>query len=155
MPLGVREVLLVVRAQNMSSGVLRGIAGDFQNLDKEAKTAAQVAVQQGQSMMALGAGIGAIGAAGLAFLGKATSDAVAYNKQVALTTTQMSGVKATFDQVAQAGLDVASKIAVPFDQIQSGLYDIFSSMSEPAAGAVPLDELLQGSRRWTGRPVYS
>jgi TP901 family phage tail tape measure protein len=129
MPLGVREVLLVVRAQNMSSGVLRGIAGDFQNLDKEAKTAAQVAVQQGQSMMALGAGIGAIGAAGLAFLGKATSDAVAYNKQVALTTTQMSGVKATFDQVAQAGLDVASKIAVPFDQIQSGLYDIFSSMS--------------------------
>lgn len=128
MPLGVREVLLVVRAQNMSSGVLRGIAGDFQNLDKESKTAAQVAMQRGQSLMALGAGIGALGAAGLLFLGKATSSAVEYNRQVALTKTQMFGVKASFDQVAQAGLDVASKIAVPLDQIQSGLYDIFSSM---------------------------
>jgi TP901 family phage tail tape measure protein len=129
MPLGVREVLLVIRAQNMSSGVLRGIAGDFQNLDKESKAAAQQAMAQGTSMMALGAGIGAIGAAGLAFLGKATADAKDYNAQVALTTTQMSGVKASFQQVAQAGLDVASKVAVPFDQIQSGLYDIFSSMN--------------------------
>jgi TP901 family phage tail tape measure protein len=128
MPLGVREVLLVVRAQNMASGVLRGIAGDFNNLDREARTAAQVAMQQGQSLMALGAGIGALGAAGLAFLGKATSDAVEYNRQVALTRTQMYGVKASFDQVAQAGLDAASKVAVPLDQIQGGLYDIFSSM---------------------------
>lgn len=128
MPLGVREVLLVVRAQNMSSGVLRNIAGDFNTLDKNAKKSAQTAMQQGQALMAIGAGIAAVGAAGIAFLAKATSDAVDYNRQVALTKTQMFGVKATFDQVAQAGLDVASKIAVPLDQIQGGLYDIFSSM---------------------------
>jgi len=107
LPLGVREVLLVVRAQNMSSGVLRNIAGDFNALDRQAKSAAQTAMQQGTALMAVGAGIAAVGAAGIAFLAKATSDAVEYNKQVALTKTQMFGVKASFDQVAQAGIDVA------------------------------------------------
>jgi len=128
LPLGVREVLLVVRAQNMSSGVLRNIAGDFNALDRQAKSAAQTAMQQGTALMAVGAGIAAVGAAGIAFLAKATSDAVEYNKQVALTKTQMFGVKASFDQVAQAGIDVANKVAVPLNQIQGGLYDIFSSM---------------------------
>jgi TP901 family phage tail tape measure protein len=128
MPLGVREVLLVVRAQNMGSGVLRGLAGDFNNLNGAAKRAAQQQMATGQSLMAVGTAIGAVGAAGLVFLGKATSMAVDYNRQVALTKTQMYGVKASFDQVSQAGLDVARKIAVPLDQIQGGLYDIFSSM---------------------------
>jgi len=127
-PLGVREVLLVVRAQNMGSGVLRNLAGDFNNLNGAAKKAAQQQMQTGSSLMAVGVAIGAVGAAGLVFLGKATSAAVEYNKQVALTKTQMFGVKATFDQVSEAGLATARSIAVPLDQIQSGLYDIFSSM---------------------------
>jgi TP901 family phage tail tape measure protein len=127
-PLGVREVLLVVRAQNMGSGVIRNLAGDFNNLNGAAKKAAQQQMQTGSSLMAIGTAIGAVGAAGLVFLGKATSSAVEYNRQVALTKTQMYGVKASFDQVSEAGLDVARKIAVPLDQIQSGLYDIFSSM---------------------------
>jgi len=128
MPLGIREVILVVRAQNMSSGVLRGLAGDFNNLGKAEQRAAQASIQRGQALMAVGAGIAAVGVAGLAFFGKATADAVEYNKQVALTKTQMFGVKASLDEVAKAGLDVATKIAVPLDQIQGGLYDIFSSM---------------------------
>lgn len=128
MPLGVREVLLVVRAQNLGSGVLRNLAGDFNNLEGAARRAAQQQMQTGTSLMAVGTAIGAVGAAGLVFLGKATQQAVEYNRQVALTKTQMYGVKATFQQVSQAGLDVARNIAVPLDQIQGGLYDIFSSM---------------------------
>jgi TP901 family phage tail tape measure protein len=128
MPLGVREVLLVVRAQNLGSGVLRGLAGDFNNLNASAKRAAQQQMQTGSSLMAVGTGIAAVGAAGLLFLGKATSMAVEYNREVALTKTQMYGVKASFQQTADAGLDVARKIAVPLNQIQGGLYDIFSSM---------------------------
>ena len=128
MPLGVREVLLVVRAQNMGSSVLRNLAGDFNNLEGASKKAAAQQMQTGSSLMAVGVAIGAVGAAGLVFLGKATSAAVEYNKQVALTKTQMFGVKATFDQVSEAGLATARAIAVPLDQIQSGLYDIFSSM---------------------------
>jgi TP901 family phage tail tape measure protein len=128
MPLGVREVLLVVRAQNLSSGVLRNVAGDFNNLNGKAKAAAQQQLKTGTALMAVGAGITAVGAAGVAFLAKATSMAVDYNREVALTKTQMYGVKASFDQVAQAGIDVARKVAVPLDQVQAGLYDIFSSM---------------------------
>jgi TP901 family phage tail tape measure protein len=128
MPLGVREVLLVVRAQNLSSGVLRNVAGDFSNLNGKAKAAAQQQMKTGTALMAVGAGITAVGAAGIAFLGKATAAAVSYNKEVALTKTQMYGVKASFDQVSQAGIDVARKIAVPLDEVQAGLYDIFSSM---------------------------
>ena len=78
--------------------------------------------------MAVGTAIGAVGAAGLIFLGKAAGAAINYNKQVALTKTQTYGLKVTMDQLSQAGLDVAKNIAVPLDQIQSGLYDIFSSM---------------------------
>jgi TP901 family phage tail tape measure protein len=128
MPLGVREVLLVVRAQNLSSGVLRNVAGDFNNLNGRAKAAAQQQLKTGTALMAVGAGITAVGAAGVAFLAKATSMAVDYNRQVALTKTQMYGVKASFDQVAQAGIDVARKVAVPLNEVQAGLYDIFSSM---------------------------
>src|SRR6516165_8274232 len=112
----------------MSSGVLRGIAGDFTAMEAAQRKAAVATMARGQAMMAVGAAIGAVGAAGLLFFGKAAQSAIDYNRQVALTQTQMYGVKASFDQVAQAGLDVASKIAVPLDEIQSGLYDIFSSM---------------------------
>jgi TP901 family phage tail tape measure protein len=128
MPLGVREVLLVVRAQNLSSGVLRNVAGDFNNLNGAAKTAAQQQMKTGTALMAVGAGITAVGAAGIAFLAKATSAAVDYNKQVALTKTQMYGVKASLQDVSEAGLQVAKDIAVPLSQVQAGLYDIFSSM---------------------------
>jgi TP901 family phage tail tape measure protein len=112
----------------MASGVLRDISGNFSSLNTEEKAAAQQSIARGQALMAVGAGIAAVGAAGLVFLGKATAAAVNYNAQVALTKTQMYGIKASFDEVAQAGLDVATKIAVPLDQIQGGLYDIFSSM---------------------------
>jgi TP901 family phage tail tape measure protein len=112
----------------MGSGVLRNLAGDFNNLNGAAKKAAQQQMQTGSSLMAVGVAIGAVGAAGLVFLGKATSSAIEYNKQVALTKTQMYGVKASFDQVSEAGLATARSIAVPLDQIQGGLYDIFSSM---------------------------
>jgi TP901 family phage tail tape measure protein len=127
-PLGVREVLLIVRAQNLGSGVLRNLAGDFNNLDAAAKKSAQSQMQTGTALMAVGAGIAAAGAAGLLFLGKATAAAVDYNRQVALTKTQTYGLKVTLDQLSQAGLDVAKSIAVPLDQVQAGLYDIFSSM---------------------------
>jgi TP901 family phage tail tape measure protein len=128
LPLGVREVLLVVRAQNLASGTLRSLAGDFSNLDSKAKKAAQQQIQTGSALMATGVAIGAVGAAGLLFLGKAAGAAMDYNRQVALTKTQTYGLKITMDQLSQAGLDVARNIAVPLDQIQSGLYDIFSSM---------------------------
>jgi TP901 family phage tail tape measure protein len=128
MPLAYREVLLVIRGQNTASPAIRSLITDFATLNKAQTEALDAALQRGRSLITLGAAVGAVGAAGLAFFGEATKQAIDYNRQVALTKTQMFGVKASFDQTAQAGLEVARSIAVPLDQIQAGLYDIFSSM---------------------------
>ena len=61
--------------------------------------------------------------------------AVAYEKQVRLTSTQVDGFKGNLDQLAEIGRRAARDIAVPFEQVQPALFDIFSSMevSVPAA----------------------
>jgi len=128
MPLGVREVLIVMRAESTASPAIQSLVTQFGNLDKAQQKTMATALANGKALMTVGATVGVLGAAGLAFYSEATKQAVDYNKQVALTKTQMFGVKASFDQVAKAGLDVANTIAVPLDQIQMGLYDIFSSM---------------------------
>jgi TP901 family phage tail tape measure protein len=129
MPLGVREVLLVVRAQNSATSVLTGLATSFRKLNQAQQEAANAAINQGKSLVAVGVGIAAVGAAGLDFMKHNTAAASAYNKQVAYTKTQMQGVKATLNQVSNAGLQVAKSVPVAFDDIQGGLYDIFSSMN--------------------------
>lgn len=50
-----------------------------------------------------------------------------YSRTVALTQTQVDGFKASLSQLSKIGLDTANAIAVPFEQIQPDLYDIFSS----------------------------
>jgi TP901 family phage tail tape measure protein len=128
MPLGVREVLLVVRAQESATGVLSNLATSFRKLNKQQQAAANAQIKQGKALVAVGVGIAAVGAAGIKFMVDNTKAAIDYNKQVAYTKTQMQGVKGTMDQVANVGLTVAKNIPVAFDSIQGGLYDIFSSM---------------------------
>jgi TP901 family phage tail tape measure protein len=69
-------------------------------------------------------GVGAVGAAALLSTVKAAQE---YQRQVALTMTQVDGFKTSLKQLGDIGIRVASQIAVPFDQMQSTLYDIFSS----------------------------
>lgn len=81
-----------------------------------------------RQMIGIGAGLAVAGGAGLAFFAKATSTAIEYNRQAALTLTQTQGLGITLKQVEQVGIDVAKGISAPFDQMQESLYDIFSSM---------------------------
>lgn len=69
-------------------------------------------------------GVGALGVAALMSTVKA---GVEYDRQVALTKTQVDGFSASLKQLGQEGKDVASNIGVSFDQMQSTLFDIFSS----------------------------
>lgn len=69
-------------------------------------------------------GVGAVGAVALL---STTKSAVEYQRQVALTQTQVDGFKASLQDLGQEGIDVANQIAAPFDQMQATLYDIFSS----------------------------
>jgi len=50
-----------------------------------------------------------------------------YQRQVALTRTQIDGFTASMAEVGEVGMDVARRIPVAFEQIQPALFDIFSS----------------------------
>lgn len=53
---------------------------------------------------------------------------VAYDKQASLTRTQVDKFALSLDQIREIGLRVARSVAVPFEEVQTALFDIFSSM---------------------------
>lgn len=69
------------------------------------------------------------GIAGLLAMKNLTDAAIEYERQVRLTLTQVDGFKTTTKELGDIGKQVASNVAVPLDQLQSSLYDIFSSTS--------------------------
>jgi TP901 family phage tail tape measure protein len=83
----------------------------------------------GQLMTTAGLGIAAAGAVGVVALGKTVGAAEEWDRQVRLTWTQVDKkYKPSLQALGDIGIDVAKKVAVPFDQIQTALFDIFSSM---------------------------
>jgi TP901 family phage tail tape measure protein len=87
------------------------------------------------TLVTVGSGLAIGGAAGIAILVKAAQINRDYAKQVALTITQVDGFKTSLSELSQVGLDVAKNIAVPFQEIQPELYDIFSSTNANVAQA--------------------
>jgi TP901 family phage tail tape measure protein len=73
------------------------------------------------------------GAAGMFVLFQMAKSAADYAKQVALTRTQVTDFKVSLKELSDIGLQVAQKIAVPFEQIQRALYNIFSSTNASLA----------------------
>jgi TP901 family phage tail tape measure protein len=126
--LSTRELYLVIRARDEASRVLRGLAGNMSHLTRAEQMAAQQSMMRGQALIGMGAAIGLTGAAGLKFFKDSTMAAVEYNRQAALTKTQVDNVHVSVKRLEDVGRTVARNIAVPFDTIQSSLYDIFSSL---------------------------
>lgn len=93
-------------AQNLSS-TLGGVAGVFTTLGTAAVAA------------------GAFATAGLKSL---IDSAVQYEKQAALTTTQVENFRYSLQQIEDVGFRVSKAVGVPFEQLQPALFDIFSSM---------------------------
>jgi TP901 family phage tail tape measure protein len=128
MALGARELMLILRARDEASKVLRSASGSLDHMSKASQKAAQKHLDQGKSLVTIGTGIAFAGAAGLKWLNESTNAAGEYNTQVAYTATQTDKVKVSLGQLSKIGLDLAKTIPVPFEEIQGGLYDIFSSM---------------------------
>lgn len=128
MPLGARDILLILRAQDQASHVVRQAGRAFGDLDRDAMAAAQRTMAQGQALMGLGTVIGGVGVALLSFYGDAAGAAAEYNQQAALTLTQVDQLGVTLDEIKDIGRRVAAEIPAPFEQMQSALFDIFSSM---------------------------
>jgi TP901 family phage tail tape measure protein len=128
MALSTHELYLVLRARDEASRVLRGFAGSVRGLDSDAAALAQKQMAIGGAMMSLGVGAAAMGAAGVVAFNEMTNAAIEYEQQVALTKTQTDDVAVSLEKLGQMGIDVAKEIPVPFEQIQSSLFDIFSSI---------------------------
>jgi TP901 family phage tail tape measure protein len=123
-----RELLLILRARDEASRVVRSFAGEFAAVDAAAQKAARNQIAAGSAMVSVGVGIAGAGAATLAWMKGATDAAVEFNRQVAYTATQVDGVTASQKQLADVVKRTGRDIGVPLDQLNAGLYDIFSSM---------------------------
>lgn len=100
--------------------VMERNARNSQILSNKFKSVAQTAYAASFAITGLGIA-GAIG------IKKAVDAAVEYNRTVALTKTQVDGFAASLKQLSDIGIRAANDIAVPFEQLQPALYDIFSS----------------------------
>lgn len=128
MALGAREILLIIRARDEASRALRGVANNMRDLDRDSKRMADDYIAKGVALTSVGAGITSAGLAGLNMLNDFTNAAIDYNQEAAKTLTQTDGLSLSLEEVKKIGKDVAKVIPVPFEQVQDGLYDIFSSM---------------------------
>lgn len=128
MPLGVRDLLLVVRAKDQASRTLREIGNSFGTIDEGASNTRKKMQTLGSGLLAAGAAIGGIGAAGVALFGAATKAAIDFDSASRKTLTQVSGFQASLKEVEQVALDVGRTIPIPFEQLQPALFDIFSSI---------------------------
>lgn len=79
------------------------------------------------TLVTVGAGLTFAGAGVLAFMYKNVEVAQEYERQTRMTLTQVTDFKTSVEELGAIGLKVAKNIAVPFEQIQPALYDIFSS----------------------------
>jgi|SRR5690349_925042 len=128
MAIGARELMLILRVRDEASRVLRSAAGDIDHMSDASQKAAQKHIDQGKALVTVGAGVAVVGGIALKWLNDSTDAAGAYATQVAYTKTQTDKVKVSLQELGNIGKDLARTIPVPFEEIQGGLYDIFSSM---------------------------
>lgn len=128
MALGSRELLLILRARDEATRTVNALSRSMKTLDKDARKAAQAQMARGQAMTSMGVGVAAVGVAMAGALYDMTKAAAEYERQAALTFTQLDGVKGSVKEIEDIGKRVARAIPAPFEQMQSSLFDIFSSM---------------------------
>jgi len=141
MPLGAREVLVAVRARDVTSRVLKEVGNNFGLLGKQASAASNQMFGTGAALTAVGVGMAGVGAVGISFFNKSIDSFIEYSRQAAYTKTQVDELGVSVEDIADIGLRVADKIPVPFNEIQDALYDIFSSLDIGVKDAEKLLEL--------------
>jgi TP901 family phage tail tape measure protein len=134
-PLGARDILLVIRAQDQASGVILGVGKAFGTVTSSAAASAKSMMASGAALLALGTGVSLLGIEGISTLKGWTDEAIKYRQASALTLTQVDQLGISLSDIEGIGLRVARSVPVAFEQIQPALYDLFSSMDLNAAQA--------------------
>lgn len=128
MPLGARDIMMVVRARDLASRTLRNIGNNVGMMSTKQQALANQMFNIGSAMTTVGLGMAAVGAAGVTWLDNSVDAAIKYNNEAAKTLTQTDGVKTSLEELKDIARDVAREIPAPFSQMQETMYDIFSSM---------------------------
>lgn len=126
--LNTREIWIVLRARDQASRTLMGLGRQMRVLDKNALAAAESQMALGSAFFGLGVGLTAAGAAMGAILTSSIKSASTYEKAIAQTKTQTDKFKVSMEEIGNIAKRVGDEIPVPFETIQSSLYDIFSSI---------------------------
>lgn len=102
-------------------------ASEMERVERQTRSFAYALGSAGQGMVTFGAGMVAMGAATATFFVDAFQGWMEYQRQVALTRTQVDGFAASMEDIGDIGLRIANEIPVAFQEIQPALFDIFSS----------------------------
>lgn len=109
MGLAVRELELVLIARDQASSTIARVGGAF---------------------AILGAAITMAGIKSVKELGEMTNEAMQFQRQAALAVTQADNLGATVENVSEIINRVGANMAVPFEELQGSLFDIFSTFTE-------------------------
>jgi phage tail tape measure protein, TP901 family, core region len=109
-------------------GRQRALSQSQQEHERHLARVSQNMQKVGQTATAMGFALTAAGAVMAIALKGSIDTAIAYEKQVRLTATQVDNFGGNLEELADIGRRVAKNIAVPFETIQPALFDIFSSM---------------------------
>jgi TP901 family phage tail tape measure protein len=126
--LSARELLLVLRARDEATRVVRGLVGAFGDVDNAAMAAARNQISAGSGLISLGAGFAAVGIASLGWMKGSIDQATEFEKSIAKVETQLDKTAGSQKELADAVKRTAADIAVPIEQMTDAFYDIFSSM---------------------------
>jgi TP901 family phage tail tape measure protein len=135
MPFGTRDVLLVIRARDQASRIVRDVGRSFGGITTASQQAGISMMAMGGALMGLGTMIAGVGLKGLSVAKGWINTSMEFNKQAALTLTQVDQTGVKLEDIKKISKDVANAIPVPFESLQSALFDIFSSMNVNLTGA--------------------
>lgn len=132
-----RQRAAQLRANGATQQQIAGVLAHARALDTQAKSIeisekrtrqlAQSMTSVSSALETLGIGLAVAGGFTLAFAFESAKAWAEYQRQVALTRTQVDGFSASLGELSDIGLRVAREVPVAFESIQPSLFDIFSS----------------------------
>lgn len=135
MALSARELVLVLRARDEASRAIRSVGGNLRALGSDSSTAADKLLGVGTALLTVGTAMAGVGAVGTGFLNGAVNGAIDYNKVAGLTLTQTGKVKTSLQELKDIGVAVSKEVPIAMGDIQTSLFDIFSTIDTTIPGA--------------------
>jgi TP901 family phage tail tape measure protein len=129
MAVGYGDLRIILRAEDFASTTLGRVGDSIKALGSKGELTGKQLGTIGRAMVGVGTGIAAIGAIGIDFFAKSAESAIKYSNGAAYAKTQTEGLHISLQQLIDTGLKIATEVPEPLDQMNQGLYNIFSSMN--------------------------